>query len=63
MKELVKYKGVQKNQREVWESSTLYTKLNLVLIRPSKDPADPHWFVVVVVPSQVFLIPQNVIMS
>ena len=63
MKELVKYKGVQKNQREVWESSTLYTKLNLVLIRPSKDPADPHWFVVVVVPSQVFLIPQNVVMS
>ena len=50
-------------QREVWESSRLSTKLNLVLIRPSKDPADLHWFVAVVVPSQVFLIPQNVIMS
>ena len=67
MKEFVNYKDVWKNQREVWGSSRLTTKLNLVLkillIRPTKDPADPHWFVVVVVPSQVFFIPQNVIMS
>ena len=67
MKELANYKGVWKNQREVWGSSRLTTKLNLVLksllIRPTKDPVDPHWFVVVVVPSQVFFIPQNVIMS
>ena len=67
MKELVNYKDVWKNQREVWGSSRLTTKLNLVLkillISPTKDPADPHWFVVVVVPSQVFFIPQNVIMS
>ena len=66
MKELVNYKDVSKNQREVWGSSRLTTKLNLVLkillIRPDKDPADSHWFVVVVVPSQVFLT-QNVIMS
>ena len=26
------------------------------LLNMSKDPADPHWFVVVVFPSQVFLI-------
>ena len=67
MKELVNYKDVWKSQREVWGSSRLATKQNLVLkillIRPTKDPADPHWFVVVVVPSYVFLIPQNVIMS
>ena len=67
MKELGNYKDVSKNQREVWGSSRLTTKLNLVLkillTRPTKDPADPHWFVVVVVPSQVFFIPQNVIMS
>ena len=58
MKELVNYKDVWKNQREVWGSSRLTTKLNLVLkillIRPTKDAADPHWFVIVVVPSQVF---------
>ena len=45
MKELVNYKDVSKNQREVWGSSRLTTKLNLVLkillIRPTKDPADP----------------------
>ena len=67
MKELVNYKDVLKNQREVWGSRRLTTKLNFVLkillIRPTKDPADLHWFVVVVVPSQVFFIPQNVIMS
>ena len=64
MKELVNYKDVYKNQRELWGSSRLATKQNLVLkillIRPTKDPADPHWFFVVVVPSKVFLIPQNV---
>ena len=55
MKEIVKYKDVSKNQREVWGSIRLTRKLNLVLkillIRPTKDPADPHWLVVVVVPS------------
>ena len=30
MKELVNYKDVSKNQREVWGSSRLTTKLNLV---------------------------------
>ena len=46
MKELVNYKDVSKNKREVWGSSRLTTKLNLVLkillIRPTKDPADPR---------------------
>ena len=67
MEELVNYKDVKKNQREVWGSSRLITRLNLVLnillIRPTKDPADPHWFVVVVLPSEVFLIPQNMLLA
>ena len=66
MEELVNYKDVQKNQREVLGIKQAYHKskfgiLNILPIRPTKDPADPYWFVDVVVPSKVFLTPQNLI--